>query len=108
MRAYEMRPDGVTARVDDSAEDSMKHRSFAEEEGEMGGRAHRRSRIPRFRPVSNEAMVRATASRQPVFVREAVTSGGPNRAPPALAARSYLTSTLAPCSSSLDLILSAS
>src|SRR3954447_2514020 len=53
MRAYEMRPDGVTARVDDSAEDSMKHRSLTEEEGEMGGRAHRRSRIPRFRFLSN-------------------------------------------------------
>src|SRR5690349_8954959 len=53
MRAYEMRPDGVTARVDDSAEDSMKHRSLTEEEGEMGGRAHRRDMVPRFRILSN-------------------------------------------------------
>src|SRR5690349_6769737 len=54
MRAYEMRPDGVTARVDDSAEDSMKHRSLTEEEGEMGGRAHRRGMVPRFRVLSND------------------------------------------------------
>src|SRR5215207_6646528 len=53
MRAYEMRPDGVTARVDDSAEDSMKYRSLTEDRREMGGRAHRRDMVPRFRVLSN-------------------------------------------------------
>ncbi|MGP1673961.1 MAG: nitrilase-related carbon-nitrogen hydrolase [Candidatus Limnocylindrales bacterium] len=43
-----MRPEGVTARVLDSAEDSMKHRSLTEEDRGREGRAHRRSRIPRF------------------------------------------------------------
>src|SRR3954464_4340589 len=52
MRAYEMRPDGVTARVFDSA-DSMKHHSLTEEQRRKGGRAHRRSRISRFSVLSN-------------------------------------------------------
>ena len=40
-------------RFDDSA-DSMKHRSLTEAWGKGKGRAHRRSRIPRFRGLSNE------------------------------------------------------
>src|SRR4026207_350934 len=52
MRAYEIRPEGVRARVDDSA-DSMKYRSLTEEEEGGEGRAHRRSRIPRFSVLSN-------------------------------------------------------
>src|SRR6188508_3650185 len=52
MRAYEMRPEGVRARVEESA-DSMKHHSLTEVEEGKRGRAHRRSRIPRFRILSN-------------------------------------------------------
>src|SRR6187200_937739 len=52
IRAYEMRPDGVRARVEESA-DSMKHHSLTEVEEGKRGRAHRRSRIPRFRILSN-------------------------------------------------------
>src|SRR4029079_16924811 len=52
MRAYEMRPDGVRARAEESA-DSMKHHSVTEVEEGKRGRAHRRSRIPRFRILSN-------------------------------------------------------
>src|SRR4051812_19777031 len=48
-----MRPEGVRTRFEESAVDSMKHRSLTEEEGETRGRAHRRSRIPRFRVLSN-------------------------------------------------------
>src|SRR3990172_11339451 len=47
-----MRPDGVRARVDDSA-DSMKHHSLTEADRGKRGRAHRRSRIPRFSLLSN-------------------------------------------------------
>src|SRR3954449_12051522 len=52
MRAYEMRPDGVRARFEDSA-DSMKHHSLTEAEGEGESQTHRRSRIPRFGILSN-------------------------------------------------------
>jgi hypothetical protein len=45
IRAYEIRPDDVRARVDDSATGSM-NRSLTEEEWRREGRAHRRSRIP--------------------------------------------------------------
>src|SRR2546422_1095070 len=50
--AYEMRPEGVRARVEDSA-DSMKHHSLTEADMGKRGRAHRRSRIPRFLRLSN-------------------------------------------------------
>src|SRR5918995_191319 len=52
MRAYEIRPEGVRARDEESA-DSMKHHSLTEVERGKRGRAHRRSRIPRFRILSN-------------------------------------------------------
>src|SRR6476660_6377440 len=66
IRAYEMRPDGVRARVEESA-DSMKHHSLTEVEEGKRGRAHRRSRIPRFSVLSNapqraRAFTRAVAS----------------------------------------------
>ena len=50
IRAYRMRPPATGRRFNDSAVDSM-NRSLAEEEGE--GRAHRRSRIPQEREMSN-------------------------------------------------------
>src|SRR4249919_3666344 len=59
IRAYEMRPEGVRARVEGSP-DSMKHHSLTEVEGGKRGRAHRRSRIPRFSVLSN-ALQRARA-----------------------------------------------
>src|SRR5215203_2659784 len=74
MRAYEMRPVGVTARVFDSA-DSMKHHSWTEELRGKGGRAHRRSRIPRFRVLSNTSE-RAIGPAGPV-----AAAGSPVRCP---------------------------
>src|SRR4026207_2241120 len=71
MRAYEIRPEGVRARVDDSA-DSMKYRSLTEEEEEGEGRAHRRSRIPRFSVLSN-GPIRAKSDGR--------TASGPRRGP---------------------------
>src|SRR6266498_5879137 len=54
IRAYEIRPDDVRARVDDSATGSM-NRSLTEEEWRREGRAHRRSRIPLPEEMSNGA-----------------------------------------------------
>src|SRR4249919_427777 len=48
-----MRPEGVRARVDDSATDGMKHHSLTEAWKGEEGRAHRRSRISRFLILSN-------------------------------------------------------
>src|SRR4051794_28450504 len=72
IRAYRLREDGIE-RVDESAADSMNYRSLTEEKGKVGGRAHRRSRIPRFSHMSNGTAAEATARRQPVSLRELVT-----------------------------------
>src|SRR4029450_1880433 len=105
MRAYEIRPEGVRARVDDSA-DSMKHRSLTEEEGEKGGRAHRRGRIPRFSilpngPVHGRRSAACCSGRRDAGTRIGYRHRNAR-------GTSYLISTLAPCSSRAALILSAS
>src|SRR6187200_1934472 len=69
MRAYEMRPEGVRARVDDSAADSMKYRSLTEERRGRRGRAHRRSRISRFPVLSNAPESGNGAFWAPTWVR---------------------------------------
>src|SRR6476661_912734 len=62
IRAYDLRAEAGVARDDDSA-DSMKP-LLSEECGEEGkGRAHRRSRIPRFSEKSNVARAARSSDR---------------------------------------------
>src|SRR6188508_1880093 len=109
MRAYEMRPEGVTARVFDSA-DSMKHRSLTEVGRKKGGRAHRRSRIPRFSVLSNTPKTWYWGQPGPGGASQGWMGQRAERCPsPGRAdCPDYLISTFAPCSSRAALIFSAS
>ena len=106
-----MRPDG-SRRESTTQRDSMKHRSLTEDEGKKGGRAHRRSRIPRFRACQTSlpnmvngagrprAAPRGSARPTPATARGCGRCRIRDRTAPrdgAVRATGYLISTFAPC-----------